>query len=484
MVPKYLKTLTTAILHILILLIAYSVSAKKLPNIIVIFTDDHGFADLGIHGQVHDIKTPHLDGLAKEGVLMTSGYITAPQCTPSRAGLLTGRYQQRFGLDENGTIPLPVEETLIPQRLKEAGYITGMTGKWHLEPNHIEHEWIAENMPELKGKKVAPADIPFSKKLPYMPSERGFDDCFQGEMIGYWVNYDLQGNTIKKQHITDKRFRLDVQSEAAVTFIDRNHDKPFFFYLSYFGPHIPLEATEKYLSRFPGEMPERRRHCLAMLSAIDDGVGKVKETLNKYDIADNTIIFFISDNGAPLKIKKEDKSIPQAIGCWDGSLNDPYVGEKGMLSEGGIRVPFIVSWPAGLPKGIVYDKPVSSLDVAATSVALAGLKPDMERDGTNIIPYLTGDKKGDPHKALYWRFWDQSAIRMGDWKFLKAGNREFLFDVESDEHENNNLITDHPERAKKMKMKLEDWADGLHHPGIYNGKVKREKNWYDHYFKK
>ena len=316
-----------------------------------------------------------------------------------------------------------------------------------------------------------------------MPSERGFDVCFQGEMIGYWVNYDLQGNTIEKQHITDKRFRLDVQSDAAVTFIDRNHDKPFFFYLSYFGPHIPLEATEKYLNRFPGEMPERRRHCLAMLSAIDDGVGRVKETLNKYNIADNTIIFFISDNGAPLKIEKVDLPIPQVKGCWDGSLNDPYVGEKGMLSEGGIRVPFIVSWPAGLPKGIVYDKPVSSLDVAATSVALAGLKPDKNLDGTNIIPYLTGDKKGDPHNALYWRFWDQSAIRMGDWKFLKAGNREFLFDVESDEHENNNLISEHPEQAKKMKKKLEQWAEELHRPGIYSGKVKREKRWFDHYFK-
>jgi arylsulfatase A-like enzyme len=386
-------------------------------------------------------------------------------------------------LDENGTIPLPLEETLIPQRLKKAGYVTGMTGKWHLEPNHIEHEWIAEHMPELVGKKATPRDIPFAKKLPYMPSERGFDDCFQGEMIRYWVNYDLQGNTIEKQHITDKRLRLDVQSDAAVTFIDRNHDKPFFFYLAYFGPHIPLEATEKYLSRFPGEMPERRRHCLAMLSAIDDGVGRIKETLKKYSIDDNTLIFFISDNGAPLKIHKEDKPIPSKTGVWDGSLNDPYVGEKGMLSEGGIRVPFIASWPNGLPKGKVYDKAVSSLDVAATSIALAGLKPSKELDGVNIIPYLTGEKKGEPHKALYWRFWDQSAIRVGDFKFLKAGNREFLFNVETDEHENINLISQHPEKAKTMKKRLEKWGEELHHPGIPDGEIGRERKWYDHYFK-
>jgi len=456
--------------------------AQEKPNIIVIFTDDHGFADLGVQGQLNDIKTPHIDQLAKEGVRMTSGYITAPQCTPSRAGLLTGRNQQKFGLDENGTIPLPLEEKIIPQRLKKAGYVTGMTGKWHL--NYIEgKEWIKENMPELAGKELKSGDIPFSKQLPYLPSERGFDDTFYGEMINYWVNYDLQGNSIKKQFITDKRFRLDVQTDAAVTFIERNHEKPFFFYLAYFGPHVPLEATEKYLSRFPADMPERRRYCLAMLSAIDDGVGRIKETLRKYDIDDNTIIFFISDNGAPLYFTKEDIPISFKGGAWDGSSNDPYIGEKGMLSEGGIRVPFIVSWLNGLPKGIVYDKAVSSLDVAATSIALAGLKPVKELDGVNIIPYLKGEKKGDPHEALYWRFWDQSAIRMGEWKFLKVGKREFLFNVETDDHEKINLIDQNFHKAEIMKKELEKWAKDLHHPGIPDKESEVEKMGYDFYFK-
>jgi arylsulfatase A-like enzyme len=302
-------------------------------------------------------------------------------------------------------------------------------------------------------------------------------------MIRYWVNYDLNGNTIEKQHIDDDRFRIDVQTEAAVAFIKRNHENPFFFYLAYFGPHVPLEATEKYLSRFTGEMPERRRYALAMLSAIDDGVGKIRETLSSYGIEQNTIIFFISDNGAPLKITKEDLPLSFEGGAWDGSLNDPYIGEKGMLSEGGIRVPFIVCWPAGLPKGKKYAKPVTSLDVAATSVALAGLDPPQELDGKNIIPYLNGERKDEPHDALYWRFWDQSAIRIADWKFLKAGNREFLFNVESDEHETNNLITEYPGKAKKMKRKLKKWAEELHNPGIYEGEVRREKEWYDYYFK-
>lgn len=453
------------------------------PNIIVIFTDDHGFADLGVQGQLSDVKTPYIDQMAKEGVRMTSGYITAPQCTPSRAGLLTGRYQQRFGLDENGTIPLPLEELIIPERMKEAGYTTGMTGKWHLEPNHAEHIWIKEHMPELVGKKVKPFDIPFSKKLSYMPSERGFDDCFQGEMIRYWVNYDLDGNDVKKQHIVDKRFRLDVQTDAALTFIDRNHDTPFFFYLSYYGPHVPLEATSYYLNRFPEEMPERRRYALAMLAAIDDGVGAVRKSLEEYGILDNTIIFFIADNGAPLKIEKKDLmpiNYPRA--SWDGSLNDPYIGEKGMLSEGGIRVPFIVSWPEKLPKGMTYDRPVSSLDVSATSIAVAGLPKSEELDGVNLIPFLNGDKTEDPHENLYWRFWDQSAVRTGDFKYLKAGSREFLFNVANDDHENVNLIADYPKQAEAMKKKLELWAGELKKPGLSN-KLKREKRWFDHYFK-
>ncbi|MDG1729308.1 MAG: sulfatase-like hydrolase/transferase [Algibacter sp.] len=463
--------------------IAQTNQNKKKPNIIVIFTDDHGYADLGVQGQLDDIKTPHIDAMAEAGVRMTSGYITAPQCTPSRAGLLTGRYQQRFGLDENGTIPLPLDEVLIPTRLKEAGYITGMTGKWHLEPNHIEKDWIKENMPELAGKKLNPRDIPFSKKLAYMPSERGFDDCFQGEMIRYWVNYDLKGNSIEKQHFIDKRFRLDVQTEAALTFIDRNYETPFFFYLSYFGPHVPLEATKKYLDRFPGDMPERRRHALAMLSAIDDGVGAIRSSLEKYGILDDTIIFFISDNGAPLKIKKEDLPISFKGGAWDGSLNDPYIGEKGMLSEGGIRIPYIISWPKRLPKGKIYDRPVSSLDVAATSIAVAGLSKSKQLDGVNIIPFLEGKKTGDPHEALYWRFWNQGAIREGNMKYLKAGEREFLFDVSGDLHESKNLINKYPKLVSKMRAKLEKWANGLQKPGLRN-EQGRERRWYNYYFKK
>lgn len=451
---------------ILFLILHAQVFAQERPNIIVIFTDDQGYADIGANGQVDDIKTPNIDLLAETGVRMTSGYVTAPQCIPSRAGLLSGKYQQRFGLDHNGTIPLPLNETLISQRMQKAGYVTGMTGKWHLEPNHQQELWVNENMPELGDpKKVKPSDIPFERKTPYMSSNRGFDQTFQGYINRYWANYSLDNDeTFNAKWIEQEGYRLDIQTDATVKFIENNKDKPFFYYTSYFAPHVPLGATKKYMDRFPEDMPKRRQYCLAMMSAIDDGVGKIKETLKKLGLDENTVIFFISDNGAPLKLNMADK--PGVGPGWDGSKNTPWVGEKGMLSEGGIRVPYIVNWPAGLPKGLVYDKPVISLDVAATCIALAGLPETNELDGTNLIPYLNNAKKGDPHETLFWRFWGQSAVRMGNYKFLKSGEYEYLFDLSSAEHENKNLINTHPKKAKALKKRLQKWGKALKNSGI------------------
>ena len=454
------------------------------PNIIVMFTDDQGYADLGIQGVVDDIRTPNLDRLAKDGVRMTHGYVTAPQCTPSRAGLMSGQYQQKLGVDQNGTYPMPLDVVLLPQRLKEAGYVTGMVGKWHLEPNHVMIPWIRETHPELlAGGPLKPADITQEMRMPYFPSERGFEETWYGQMQRYHANYDLEGHTIDPQWITEDRYRLDIQSDAAVAFIHRNHDKPFFLYLAYFAPHVPLEATAQYLDRFPGDMPERRRYCLAMISAIDDGVGRILESLSSHGIRDNTLIFYISDNGAPLKRYKEDISLEFRGGAWDGSLNDPLVGEKGMLSEGGIRVPFLVSWPAVLPAGIEYHDPVISLDVAATAVAVAGASAAPELNGVNLVPYLTGDRQDAPHDALYWRFWQQSAIRMGNWKFLKAGPREFLFDLSGSQPEKENLIGLHPGKAAEIRSKLESWAESLRTPGVPEGPLNnQETGWYDFYF--
>ena len=457
------------------------------PNIVVVFTDDQGFADLSCQGQRKDIKTPHIDQLAKDGVRMTHGYITAPQCVPSRAGILSGRYQQRFGVDSNRTLPLPLEEVTIAQRLQKAGYTTGMVGKWHLDPSPGSSEWIEKNMPEewgeRKGKRI---HIPERLRKHYDPTARGVTDSFCGTISRYWATYDLEGRNLAPQGEwrTEKGYRLDIQSDAAVTFINRHHDKPFFLYLAYFAPHLPLEATNKYLARFPGTMPERRRHALATISAMDDGVGRIRQTLLRHGIDKNTIIFFISDNGAPLKMGMEDLPLSSKGGTWNGSRNDPLVGEKGMLSEGGIRVPYIVAWPGTLPHGKIYEHPVTSLDVAATALALAKQPAAPELDGTDLIPYLTGTNLGAPHAALYWRFWNQSAIRKGKYKYLQAGGeKRYLFDLSSTKHERENLIQKAPEIAKSMSMELKEWASALKTPGIPNGELSaREKKFYSYYF--
>jgi len=480
----HLFVMVTAALAVLLLGGLNPALAADKPNIIVIFTDDQGYADLGCQGQLTDLKTPHLDRLARDGVRCTNGYITAPQCVPSRAGILTGRYQTRFGVDENGEGPLPLDQTTIPQRLQKAGYVTGMVGKWHLNPNRSQKAWLRENLPQQQaGQKPS---IPAALARKYYPDQRGFTDMFYGYTNHYRVTYDLQGKDIQPMRLVKEQgYRLDIQSDAALAFIDRHaNQKPFFLYLAYYAPHVPLDATEKYLSRFPKDMPRRRRIALAMLAAMDDGVGLIRERLAKHGLTDNTLIFFISDNGAPLKLHMEDK--PGNGPGWNGSRNDPWVGEKGMLSEGGIRVPFIVTWPGTVPAGKTYDHPVISLDVGATAVALAGLEKPAELDGVNLIPHLTGEVSDAPHDILYWRFWNQTAVRQGKWKYLQAGgDRKYLFDLSSPEHEKKNLIKQHPEIAAALQAALATWAKQQHNPGVPSGELNgQEVRFYDHFLPK
>jgi len=464
---------------------AVAAEKDRRPNIIVVFTDDQGWADLSCQGSLADVKTPHIDRLAREGVRMTAGYITAPQCVPSRAGLMTGRYQQRFGVDHNGQGPLPLEVETLPARLQRVGYVTGMVGKWHLEPNHTCAEWIAGNLPQAKSKRRKNVRIPREKSVPYLPGSRGFSEFFHGHFSNYEANFDLTGASLKPggEQVRTGLYRLDAQSKAAVSFIRRNKDRPFFLYVAYFAPHVPLEATEKYLKRFPGSMPQRRRYALAMMSAIDDGVGSILGELQAHGIDEKTLVFFISDNGAPLKIDKVDRPLTVRGAAWNGSLNDPWVGEKGMLTEGGIRVPFLMRFKGVLPEGAVYEQPVISLDVAATALALAGLPPAPDLDGVNLIPYLTGANKGAPQRALYWRFWEQAAIRSGKWKYLHLANgTQYLFDLATAAHEKKNLIRQNPAKAEALRKQLSQWADGLHRPGLPGGTLKRqEAKFYEHY---
>ena len=424
------------------------------PNIIVIFTDDHGYSDLSCQGVFDDVKTPHIDALASGGVRMTDGYVTAPQCVPSRGGLLSGQYQNKLGLESNpdaktGGLAGFGKALTIAERLKQAGYATGMAGKWHLGAS----------------EKIV---------------DHGFDKVFHknSNRPGIW-NMDLQGQDVTLGQQQGAGYHLDLVSDFGCAFIKRFKDQPFFFYMAYRAPHVPLDPPKKYLDRFPGKMPERRRKALAMLSAVDDGVGRIVATLRDNGLEEKTLIFVISDNGAPLKIQKKDA--PGGGPGWDGSLNDPLNGEKGMLTEGGIRTPFAVYWKGMIPGAQTYTHPVISLDVAATANALAGLPHDPVLDGVNLIPYLTGKNTQAPHERLYWRWLGQAVVRKGNWKYLIGSGREYLFNLAVDKEEKHNLLKEHPEMAHQLRADLKSWSQTLQPPGLPNQNRPASSRFYDYY---
>jgi arylsulfatase A-like enzyme len=431
---------------------AASAKGMDAVNIIVIYTDDHGYADLGIHGIVKDLKTPHTDALARSGVVARHGYSTAPQCVPSRAGLLTGRFQARFGLETNAS-PLDGfnQQTTVARRLQEAGYATAQIGKWHLGPTH---------------------EIP----------RHGFTHVFaQNSRAPFSANITPDGQDRPMGNLPATEYHIDGCSKAAAALIGRYKDRPFFLYLAYRAPHVPLDAPKRHLDRFPGQMPERRRQALAMLAAVDDGVGLITTTLKKHRLEEKTLIFYIGDNGAPLKIDKEDS--PGGGPGWDGSLNEPLNGEKGMLAEGGIHVPFVIAWPGTIPGAQTYEHPVSALDVAATAAAIAGLKvPPADLDGVNLVPHLRGEIKTPPHEFLAWRWSAQSAIREGNWKLLRGGEREYLYDLAADIGEQHNLAARHPEVAGRLRARLRAWCGELDPPGLANGRMAPVWiKYFDHY---
>ncbi len=438
-----------------------SIHAAK-PNIIVIYTDDHGYADLGCVGVMADVKTPNIDALAKGGVLMAAGYVTAPQCSPSRCGLMSGQYQGKFGMDHNGMLESDhaLRQTFwdlnnLPKRMKSAGYVTALGGKSHLGSNDS-------------------ADL----------VKMGFDKVFfkHSDAPGHW-NMDVTGKDLPPQKQKDGYYHLEMIADYGCAFLERFKDDPKFLYLAFRGPHVPLDAPKKYLTRFPGDMPVERRKALGAISCIDDGVGKLMATLRKIGQEENTLIFVISDNGAPIKqmphqFVTDDKGLktlkpgttPVGWNGWDGSLNEPMNGEKGMLTEGGIRTPFVVHWKGTIPGGQVYKNPVISLDVAATANALAGLPDDPILDGVNLIPYLSGKNPGVPHETLYWRWTSQYAIRKGDWKYITFGAAQYLFHLATDPYEKSNLAEKDPAQAKELRAELAKWTETLNPAGLPEAK--------------
>ena len=430
----------------LLIILLLPLSAKQ-PNIIFIYTDDHGWPDIGPAGIYDDLKTPHLDALSASGVRATNGYSSAPQCVPSRAGLLTGKYQNRFGVESNGLDLIGFNKELtIAERLKKVGYTTGQIGKWHLGP----------------GNAI---------------DQHGFDYFYnKNRNAPGHGNFNLAGKKIPTQLIPHTEYHLDDCSRHALSFIRKQKDNPFFLYLAYRAPHVPLDAPKHHLDRFPGKMPERRRQALAMIAAMDDGVGAIVAELKKLNLTEQTLIFYIGDNGAPLKIHKLDA--PGGGPGWDGSLNKPMNGEKGMLAEGGIRVPFLISWPGTLPAS-TYHHPLIALDATATALSLAGVE-DPSLDGINIISHLKENTA--PKRTLMWRWIAQAAIRKDKWKLLIGGDRKYLFDLESDPGESKNLIQEKPKIASSLQANLTTWSDTLDPAGLPSGEMSQTwESYFDFY---
>lgn len=425
------------------------------------FTDDQGWADLGIHGVDPDVRTPNLDQLARDGALFTKGYVTAPQCIPSRAGIMTGRHQNAFGMDDNHKGPLPLSETTMADRLQAVGYATGMIGKWHLEP--------ARNRLFPDGE-----DVPDEK---YDPGNRGFEEYWNGPMVNYQANFDLQGNLLPDapQTINDPRFRIVVQTEAALAFLKRREqdDRPFFLYLAYFAPHAPMQASAPHMQRMSHVEERERRMGLSSILAMDDGIGEIRQKLEEMGVADNTLIFYISDNGAPLRDR-----------AYVGSFNTPMVGEKGMQTDGGQRVPFIATWPGTIPADQKFTWPVWALDATATSLAVAGAPLDDKIEDVNLMPYLLDQKQRPVHDYLPWRWRSQSSILTGDgkWKFVRLGDRDrYLFDMTEVGHEtaNHNKIQEFPEVAKELEERLAAIADTWQIKGLPADINQQDQNFFD-----
>ncbi|MDI9583346.1 MAG: sulfatase-like hydrolase/transferase [Acidobacteriota bacterium] len=402
--------------------------AGRKPNIIVILADDLGYGELSVQG-CQDIPTPNIDSIAAAGVRFTDGYVSCPVCAPTRAGLLTGRYQQRFGLELNPgpqqqadpDYGLPTDQPTIAERLKGLGYATGMVGKWHLGYN--------------PGGQ---------------PSQRGFDEFFGflGGANGYLADKRPADSILRGTEVVpEPEYLTDAFGREAVAFIEAHPNDPFFLYLPFNAVHSPLQAPDKYLERFAHTEDEKRRTFAAMMAAMDDNVGRVLDTVRRLNLEEDTLIFFLGDNGGPT---------PQTT-----SGNGRLRGTKGQTYEGGIRVPFLAQWKGHIPAGQVFSHPTIALDIHPTAVAAAGgtVAAHWNLDGVNLMPALTGASTAQPHESLFWRFSQQRAIRQGDWKLVRGPQSQAweLYNLADDIGETTDLAAAQPDKAKKLLAAFEAW---------------------------
>jgi arylsulfatase A-like enzyme len=437
--------------------------AVDTPNIIVLLADDLGYGELSCQGNA-EIPTPHIDSIAANGVRFTNGYVTGPNCSPSRAGFLSGRIPTRFGYENNPighrnedpTIGLPADEVTIAETLQDAGYVTGLIGKWHQGGTAAYHPF-RHGFEEFfgfmhEGHYFVP---PPWEGVTTMLRRKTIPGGGEGRWVGKkgliyhtWGNnepdYDADNPIIRGgQPVVETEYLTDALTREAVDFIDRHDDKPFFLYLPYNAVHSPLQGADAYMHKFSHIEDIQRRIFAAMLANMDDSVGAVLKQLRKSGLEENTLVFFLSDNGGPTRELT--------------SSNAPLRGQKGMMYEGALRVPFMVQWKGAIPAGKVYDNPVSSLDIYATAAANAKAKAPKNIEGVNLIPFLTGENSGRPHETLFWRQGGKAGLRHGDLKLVRMGGRKDvgnakweLYDLSKDLSEETNLAQSNPEKLAEL----------------------------------
>lgn len=394
------------------------------PNIIVLLVDDAGYADFGFMGS-KDLKTPNIDKLAAKGVVFTDAHVSATVCGSSRAGIMTGRYQQRFGFECNPSADscgVDLNEITIAAALKKEGYATAAFGKWHL------------------GNKPG-----------YRPNERGFD-YYWGFLAGsrnYFFD-DQKSDKKEDPHAITENFNqvsfngylTDRLGDKAIDFIGRNKENPFFIYWSPNAVHTPMEATPEDLALF-GNHPHQT--LAAMTWALDRAVGNIVAKLEKEGLLENTLIFFLSDNGGAAN---------------NQSTNFPLKGFKGNKFEGGHRVPFFVTWTSEIKGGRTFDGLSSSLDIFATAldVAKSNNSKNIPLDGVSLIPFLKGEKQGDPHLELFWRKDKMAAVRMGEYKLIRVEKLpSVMYKLSEDLGETVNQTFNDQEHFQKLDSALKNW---------------------------
>lgn len=414
-----------------------ALSEAEKPNIIVILVDDIGVGDFGFSGS-KDIDTPNIDSLAKSGCIFSNGY-ALPSCSPTRAALMTGRYPSRFGIEDNRPLDGPrdgmdVTQVTLADKLREAGYHTALIGKWHL------------------GK---------GDKHQFAPRNRGFDRFY-----GYFGSAGRYENPVLSRNGKEARrdgYLTDILTDEACEFLRADHRKPFFLHLAHMAAHLPQKTKPEDLARFP-KLDGKRKIAAAIIHNLDENIGRLMDVLKETGKDRRTLVFFISDNGGE----------PPVL----GTSNGPHRGKKFDVQEGGIRVPFVASWPGQIPAGKTFTPMVHVMDVFTTSLAAADISIPKDIDGVDLLPYLTEEKKSPPHERLCWLYNDHKewripgrdtnlarplrAIREADWKLIMEGdNPPELYNLANDPGERNNVVKDHPEITERMAENFRTWKASM-----------------------